>query len=344
MKGCEQMEQENKHTIPKSFSIRTDLAIEARELATAGNAEATDALEGVEVKTKETLDYFLTHVRIYSDEGSQRMGKPKGEYITLESEKLKENDIDCHEKIIRILSESIRSLVPLGKEDCILVAGLGNWNITPDALGPKVVSKILVTRHLQGTLPEEIEKTVRPVAAVSPGVMGITGIETGEILKGIIEKLHPSLLIAIDALAARRSNRINAAIQLSDTGVTPGAGVGNKRMTLNKETLGIPVIAIGVPTVVDAATLVNDTMDRILAEMMQQTEKGTAFYQTLQSLETEEKYQMITEILDPYTGNLFVTPKEVDAVIDRLANIIANAVNIAIHPGITMDDINKYTF
>ena len=335
------MYQTNETNTPKSFSVRTDLAIEARELAQQ-NAQEADQLEGVDVKTKEDPDYFLTHVRIHSEEGSRLMGKPKGDYITLESEKLKENDVECHEKIIKILAENIRSLVKFGEDDCILVAGLGNWNITPDALGPKVVSKILVTRHLQGTLPEEIEETVRPVAAVSPGVMGITGIETGEILKGIVDKLQPSLLIAIDALAARRSNRINAAIQMSDTGVAPGAGVGNKRMMLDKESLGIPVIAIGVPTVVDAATLVNDTMDRILGEMMQQTEKGSAFYQTLQSLEQEEKYQMIADILGPYTGNMFVTPKEVDAVVDRLANIIANAVNIAIHPGVTMEDINKY--
>ena len=335
------MYQTNETNTPKSFSVRTDLAIEARELAQQ-NAQEADQLEGVDVKTKEDPDYFLTHVRIHSEEGSRLMGKPKGDYITLESEKLKENDVECHEKIIKILAENIRSLVKFGEDDCILVAGLGNWNITPDALGPKVVSKILVTRHLQGTLPEEIEETVRPVAAVSPGVMGITGIETGEILKGIVDKLQPSLLIAIDALAARRSNRINAAIQMSDTGVAPGAGVGNNRMMLDKESLGIPVIAIGVPTVVDAATLVNDTMDRILGEMMQQTEKGSAFYQTLQSLEQEEKYQMIADILGPYTGNMFVTPKEVDAVVDRLANIIANAVNIAIHPGVTMEDINKY--
>ena len=343
MKGCEQMYQTNENNAQNSFSVRTDLAIEARELAQQ-NAQAADQLEGVDVETKEDPDYFLTHVRIHSEEGSRLMGKPKGDYITLESEKLKENDVECHEKIIKLLAENIRSLVNFGEDDCILVAGLGNWNITPDALGPKVVSKILVTRHLQGTLPEEIEETVRPVAAVSPGVMGITGIETGEILKGIVDKLQPSLLIAIDALAARRSNRINAAIQMSDTGVAPGAGVGNKRMMLDKESLGIPVIAIGVPTVVDAATLVNDTMDRILGEMMQQTEKGSAFYQTLQSLEQEEKYQMITDILGPYTGNMFVTPKEVDAVVDRLANIIANAINIAIHPGVTMEDINKYTF
>lgn len=335
------MKQKKENLAKLSFSVRTDLAIEARELAQREAAKA-DEVEGVEVETEEQPEYSLTHVRIVSEQGSQRMGKPIGNYITLESEKLKENDVECHERLIAILAENIRSLAKLKKEDCILVAGLGNWNITPDALGPKVVAKILVTRHLQGTLPEEIEQTVRPVAAISPGVMGITGIETGEIIKGIVDKLHPSLLIAIDALAARHSKRINAAIQMSDTGVAPGAGVGNRRMMLDEESLGIPVIAIGVPTVVDAATLVNDTMDRILGEMIQQTEKGSEFYQTLRSLEQEEKYQMIAEILGPYTGNMFVTPKEVDAVVDRLANIIANSINIALHPGITMEDINKY--
>ncbi|MBR3992726.1 MAG: GPR endopeptidase, partial [Anaerotignum sp.] len=230
------MYQTDRKNATNSFSIRTDLAIEARELAQQEAAEANE-LEGVDVKTKETDDYFLTHVEIHSEKGSRLMGKPMGNYITLEAEKLKENDAECHEKIIKVLAENIRSLAQFDEESCILVAGLGNWNITPDALGPKVVSKILVTRHLQGTLPEEIEETVRPVAAVSPGVMGITGIETGEIIKGIVERLQPSLLIAIDALAARRSNRINAAIQLSDTGISPGAGVGNKRMMLDQESL-----------------------------------------------------------------------------------------------------------
>ena len=172
--------------------------------------------------------------------------------------------------------------------------------------------------------------------------MGITGIETGEIIKGLVEKLKPSLVIAIDALAARRSSRINATIQMSDTGVAPGAGVGNPRMILNKETLGVPVIAIGVPTVVDAATLVSDTMDRILSGMIAQAEENSPFYEMLQNLEQEEKYTMIAELLDPYTENMFVTPKEVDAVIERLANIIANSINIALHPGITLKDIGRY--
>ncbi len=335
------MKQKTEKNQPKTFSVRTDLAIEAAALAQKKSAEA---LEGVEAETEEQEEYTLTHVRILSPAGSKRMGKPMGHYITLESEKLKENDAQCHERLIGLLAKQIRSLAKTKREDCILVAGLGNWNITPDALGPKVVSKILVTRHLQGTLPAELEQAVRPVAAVSPGVMGITGIETGEMMKGIVDKLQPSLLIAIDALAARSSNRINAAIQMSDTGISPGAGVGNQRMPLDEVHLGIPVIAIGVPTVVDAATLVNDTMDRILDEMIRQTKNGSAFYETLASLEQEEKYQMITEILGPYTGNLFVTPKEVDAVVDRLANIIANSINIALHNEITLKDINKYAW
>ncbi|MEA5057506.1 MAG: GPR endopeptidase [Anaerotignum propionicum] len=326
-----------------TFQIRTDLAIEARELIQESQEKKEDEPNGVKVETQEGDCYTLTRVSIINDEGSKAMGKPKGEYITIESQKLKENAVDCHEEIIKLLAEQLRKLAKTKEEDCILVAGLGNWNITPDALGPKVISRILVTRHLQGSLPVEIEGTVRPVAAISPGVMGLTGIETGEIIKGLVEKVKPTLLIAIDALAARRSSRINATIQMSDTGVAPGAGVGNKRMMLSQETLGIPVIAIGVPTVVDAATLVNDTMDRILASMIEQTKKGTDFYRMLQDLEEEEKYTMITEILDPYTENMFVTPKEVDAVIDRLSNIIANGINIALHPGITMEDISKYS-
>ncbi len=337
------MKQQEKTEEQAHFCVRTDLAIEARELAQEERAEMQE-LEGVEVETQETGDYHLTRVHIVSEQGSKIMGKPMGNYITIESKRLKENDVECHEAIIQLFAEQLRSLVKLGEHDCILVTGLGNWNITPDALGPKVVSKILVTRHLQGTLPDEIAQTVRPVAAVSPGVMGITGIETGEILKGIVDKLKPSLLIAIDALAARRSNRINAAIQMSDTGVAPGAGVGNRRMMLDEASLGIPVVAIGVPTVVDAATLVNDTMDRILDEMIRQTKEGSAFYTMLHDLEQEEKYQMIADVLGPYTGNLFVTPKEVDAVVDRLANIIANGINIALHPGITMEDINRYAW
>ena len=275
--------------------------------------------------------------------------REKGTYITIEAEDIRTAGYDTGrmKSVAGALAREIKHMLPSGEnkkaEDLsVLVVGLGNRDVTPDALGPYVISNLEVSRHIY--MLKERHKKSKGVSAMIPGVMAQSGMESAEMVAGIVSQIKPDVVIAIDALAARRSNRINAAIQMSDTGVAPGAGVGNKRMTLDEDSLGIPVIAIGVPTVVDAATLVNDTMDRILGEMMQQTEKGTAFYQTLQSLEQEEKYQMIADILGPYTGNMFVTPKEVDAVVDRLANIIANAVNIAIHPGVTMEDINKYTF
>lgn len=325
------------------FSIRTDLAIEATEMLSSKSSEA-DEIEGVEVITEEnpSNDIKVTWVRITNKKGAESMGKPIGNYVTLESPSMKENDADAHEEIIKVLSRNLVKLTKIDKNSLILVVGLGNRYVTPDSLGPNVISKILVTRHITETLPEQIDDAVRPVSAIAPGVMGITGIETGEIVKGITDSIHPDLIIAVDALAARRSNRINSTIQMADTGVIPGSGVGNKRMALNKETLGVPVIAIGIPTVVDAATLVNDTMDKMLDEMIARTEKGSSFYEMLNDLESEEKYYLIREILDPYVGNLFVTPKEVDAVIKRLTNIVSNAVNIALHPAINQNDINKY--
>jgi len=327
--------------IPYHFSVRTDLAVEAKELLHTDDSDDTD---GVELSFEEFCEgrVQITSVKIINESGANLMGKPIGNYITIESEVMKENDTETHEEIMKILAKQLSALCKLKKNGVILVVGLGNWNVTPDALGPKVTGKILVTRHLSGSLPHELEGNVRPVSAISPGVMGLTGIETAEIIKGVTDRVKPDLVIAIDALAARRTNRVNSTIQISDTGINPGAGVGNKRMALSEESLGVPVLAIGVPTVVDAATLVNDTMDRMLAAMAEQAPQDSEFYNMLGNLADEEKYHLITEILNPYTGNMFVTPKEVDAVIERLANIIANGINIALHPGIKMDDINRF--
>ena len=314
------------------FGIRTDLAVEAKELIPQDDGVRT------EVTTED--DFTLTKVQIYTEDGAKKMGKPKGTYLTFESEKLKENDTACHNRMIESIAKELRELAKLKENASVLVVGLGNWNITPDALGPKVVHRILVTRHLKNTLPKELMDTVRPTAAISPGVMGITGIETGEIVKGIVEKIHPDLVIAVDALAARKFRRINTTIQMADTGVCPGSGVGNKRMSLDEETLGVPVIALGVPTVVDAATLVYDTMEKMLEEVsLTEEEQAEALRQ-----DQQKRQAILEEMLTPYAQNMFVTPKEVDAVIDRLADIIANAINIAVHPGITMEDINQYVF
>lgn len=323
------------------FSVRTDLAIEAREMI---QTESEVDVSGVTVEVEKNPDYDITvtWVKILNESGQKSIGKPIGNYITIESPSMKENDVDASEEMIRTLAKKLVELKQLPDEAVILVVGLGNWNVTPDALGPKVVSKIVVTRHLVEYVPEQIDESVRPVSAISPGVMGLTGIETGEIVQGIVSKVHPDLVIAIDALASRKTSRVNSTIQISDTGVNPGSGVGNKRMALNEETLGVPVIAIGVPTVVDAATLVNDTMDILLDTMKKQASKGSEFYTMLQEMNSNEKYQLIQEVLNPYVGNMFVTPKEVDAVIDRLANIIANGLNIALHPGIELGDINRF--
>ena len=322
------------------FSPYTDLALE-----TAENICKTASAEGVEMNTEscDLENTFVTIVNITNDKGVETIGKPIASYITLESSFIKENDIAAHEELISILSRHIKNLCPQNTKT-ILVIGLGNYQVTPDSLGPKVVDKILVTRHIKDTVPEDINNSVASVAALAPGVMGMTGIETVEVVKGVTDHVKPDLVIAIDALAARKVSRVNSTIQLSDTGVAPGAGVGNKRKTIDKESLGVPVIAIGVPTVVDAATMANDTIERVIDALLKESEKGSQFYNMLMDTAEEEKYTLIKEVLDPYAENMFVTPKEVDAVIDNLVNIIANSINIALHPGINLEDINRYKF
>ncbi len=240
------------------------------------------------------------------------------------------------------MAKELKALHKLDKSNKTLVVGLGNWNVTPDALGPKVVDKILVTRHYFEAYKKIEDETMANVSAISPGVMGLTGIETGEIIKGIVEKIKPDLVIAVDALASRKMERVSSTIQISDTGINPGSGVGNKRKGLNEEYLGIPVIAIGVPTVVDAATMVNDTIDMIIGEMKKQSKVGSNFYSMLEEMESEDKYQLIKEVLNPYMGNVMVTPKEVDDLIDDLSKVIANGLNISLHPGIDLKDVNRY--
>jgi len=321
-------------------NIRTDLALENQEHIN----ECGEELSGVDVTTEEDakLGITVTWVKITDETGAAAMGKPIGNYITIESAAMKENDTEAHEEIIKILARKLGSLHNLEPNAVILIIGLGNWQVTPDALGPKVCEKILVTRHLGDDMPLDLQGRVRAVSALSPGVMGLTGIETAEIVKGVAEKIQPDMIIAIDALAARRTSRINATIQMSDAGINPGSGLGNKRAAINKASMGVPVIAVGVPTVVDAATLVNDTMERMLDEMSASAPDEQTFYDMLRGLQENERYGLIKEILDPYEGNMFVTPKDVDAVIGRLANIIANGFNIALHPGITQEDVNRY--
>lgn len=320
-------------------NIRTDLAIEAKEIY---QKENNGSYPGVEVDEYTEEDIKITNVRIIDQVGEKAMGKPKGSYITVEMPEFAHYDSDAMDDVSEVLAKVLTPLIKLEDNMTALVVGLGNSSVTPDALGPEVISRLMVTRHLKELVPDSIDEGIRPVCAISPGVLGTTGIETGEIIRGVVEKIKPNLVICIDALASRKMERVNRTIQIGDTGISPGSGVGNKRMELSERTLGIPVIAIGVPTVVDAATLANDTIDLVLDEMIQQAKNGGEFYNMLKSIDKNEKQKMIHEVLNPYIGNLMVTPKEVDAVIESLSKIIANGINIALQPALGLEDINRY--
>ena len=224
----------------------TDLALEMAEQL------FDDGLEGVDMQIEQQDSIKTTTITISTEDGARNMGKPIGTYVTIESPDIKESDVDAHEEIMKIVVDKLadmRDALGIPSEGSVLVIGLGNRDVTPDALGPQVVSKILVTRHIMETLPKSLLGGLRSLSALAPGVMGATGIETAEVVKGLVDNTKPALVIAIDALAARNISRINQTIQLADTGISPGAGVGNRRMSLNQATLGVPVIAIGVPTV-----------------------------------------------------------------------------------------------
>ena len=320
--------------------IRTDLAIEAREFY--NKQENRGDIPGVDVNVENMGDVTVTRVKVAEEVGARIIGKPKGNYITIEVPKLKDNDKDLHDEVAKILAEEVSSIVELNDQSVILVVGLGNWNVTPDALGPRVVEHLLVTRHIKEYIPEQIDEGVRSVCAVAPGVLGITGIETSEIIRGIVDRVKPNLVIAIDALASRKMERVSTTIQLADTGINPGSGVGNNRKELSKESMGVPVIAIGVPTVVDAATMASDTIDLVIDSLINESPNGGEFYNMLKTMDRNEKYKLISEVISPFIGNLMVTPKEIDRLIDDVAIVIANGLNLALHPSIGPEDMERY--
>ncbi|KAJ49211.1 spore protease [Clostridium tetanomorphum] len=320
-------------------SVRTDLAVEAKELY---EEKSSGKIPGVEVEEYREGFIKVTNVKIVSEEGERVMNKPKGSYITIDIPEISGYDKDTMEEVSEVLAKVLSPLVKLEDSMTALVVGLGNWNVTPDALGPKVVEGLMITRHLKELIPNEIDEGIRPVCAIAPGVLGLTGIETGEIIKAVSNKIKPNLIICIDALASRKLDRINRTIQIGNTGISPGSGVGNKRMEISERTLGIPVIAIGVPTVVDAATVANDTIDMVIDAMINQATEGSKFYNMLKDLNRDEKQRMIEEVLNPYVGNLMVTPKEVDSVIDSISKVISTGINIALQPALDLNQINNY--
>ena len=311
------------------YNFRTDLALERRNLyRTANNIK--NEIDGIETEEEKVGDDILTtRVKVLSKQGEEAINKPIGNYITIDIKNLKVANEDEMQKASEVVTKELKSLIDkhVSSKDPVLVVGLGNLYVTPDALGPKVINEIDITRHLLEYMPEVLNEDTRSVSAVSPGVLGTTGIETQEILKGIVQNINPKLIIIIDALSSRSIERISSSIQIADTGIVPGAGVGNTRKELTKDSLGVPVIAIGIPTVVEAATIAADSLTMFIQKVQEQA-KSNDF---LNQLQEEDKYEMIKEVLSPNDYNFIVTPKEIDELIENMKDIVARGINFAIN-------------
>ncbi len=311
------------------YNFRTDLALERRNLyRTANNIK--NEIDGIETEEEKVGDDILTtRVKVLSKQGEEAINKPIGNYITIDIKNLKVANEDEMQKASEVVTKELKALIDkhVSSKDPVLVVGLGNLYVTPDALGPKVINEIDITRHLLEYMPEVLNEDTRSVSAVSPGVLGTTGIETQEILKGIVQNINPKLIIIIDALSSRSIERISSSIQIADTGIVPGAGVGNTRNELTKDSLGVPVIAIGIPTVVEAATIAADSLTMFIQKVQEQA-KSNDF---LNQLQEEDKYEMIKEVLSPNDYNFIVTPKEIDELIENMKDIVARGINFAIN-------------
>lgn len=317
----------------EKYSIRTDLALEDKERFESDNVE----VQGVSLKEDydEEREIKVTTVKIETENGAKVMRKPVGTYITMEAPNMSVPDEDYHDEISKELSKFLERFVEKDKEDySILVVGLGNRKVTPDALGPYVVDNLNITRHIVKEYGKYAmgEDDVRLVSAIVPGVMAQTGMETVEIVKAIVQETKPDMIIAVDALAARSSKRLNRTIQITDTGINPGSGVGNHRNAITRDTVGVPVVAIGVPTVVDAATIVNDTMENlILALESSETLRGVGV--VMQGYNAAEKYELVKELISPHLNGLFVTPKDIDETVKRISYTISEALNMLFSKG-----------
>lgn len=326
------------------MTFRTDLAIESENFM---KLEKRNSLKGVETETGEQDGVHITRVHIKDAYGETMMKKKMGHYVTLESELLRERDPKTFDNTANLISTELKRIIEekkLAPEPKVLVVGLGNRHVTADSLGPFAVEHLFVTRHLLTYMPEELGEGYSSLAAISPGVMGLTGIETMEVVEGIIENIKPDVLLVIDALAARDMKRVASTIQLTDTGIHPGAGVGNNRKEMSQESLGIPVIAIGIPTVVDAATIANDSINAVIESLGQnlEGEDEVKYQQLFRGMAEEEKYTLIKNTLSPYDHNLIVTPKEIDGLMEDLSKILASGINMAFHSAITRDNAYQY--
>lgn len=361
------------------YSVRTDLAVEAKDMAVEEkikNNETNTDIEGVIIKDRREGDIKISSVEI-TEQGEKTIGKKAGNYLTIEVQGIRQQDSELQQQVEEVFAKEFSKFLNssnISKDASCLIVGLGNWNVTPDSLGPLVCENVIVTRHLFKLQPENVEEGYRSVSALAPGVMGLTGLETSDIIFGVVEKSKPDFIIAIDALASRSIERVNATIQISDTGIHPGSGVGNKRKELSKETLGVPVIAIGVPTVVDAVSITSDAIDYLLKHFGKEMREGNRpssslapsgmtfgekrvlteedlpgeqhrkmFMGIVGTLEDEEKRKLIHEVLAPLGHNLMVTPKEVDVFIEDMANLLANGLNASLHTYVNQQNVGYQT-
>lgn len=299
--------------------IRTDLALEVRESFPEDDVEIKGVILNEDFDKKNNIR--ISTVEIKDEAGARAMEKPIGTYITIEAPDLNNSSDDYHKTVSRYIEKYLKKLTGKLYRDEILVVGLGNREVTPDALGPQVVDNLFVTRHLIREFGNEFKEKnhLSNVSAISPGVMAQTGMETLEIIKGVIKETNPKLIIVIDALASRSVSRLNTTIQIADTGISPGSGVGNNRKALNEDSLGVKVIAIGVPTVVDAATIVADTLTRYM--------EATGFNE-------EETYKFISEVNNNKMNNMFVTPKNIDEMVKRISYTLSEALNSCFSPSV----------
>lgn len=359
----------------KSFEIRTDLAVEAKDMYVSRQTKKESEIPGVNIQERKEGRIRITEVEV-DEVGAEHIGKKKGSYRTIYSDAIKEQDTNYIEETAKIFAKELLGLLEknnVSKEDSVLIVGLGNRNVTPDALGPLTTDKVLVTNHLFIYEPQYVKEGYRRVALMEPGVMGVTGIETSDIIRGVVDKFKPKCVIAVDALAARSMERVNTTIQLSDSGIHPGSGVGNKRKELSKDTLGIPVIAAGVPTVVDAVTITSDAIDfalkhfgkevrekdkpsksltpagmtfgkrKLSDEDMPSDAEREKFFGMIGTLNNQEKRALISEVLSPLGHNLMVTPKEVDGYMKDMAHLIAEGLNAALHENVNVENFGMYT-
>ncbi len=328
------------------YSVRTDLAVEAKEMA---QGPLKTPIPGVNEEVEEADGIKVTRLGVANNAGSQAIGRAVGNYVTLEVPALRGGDTGLQQKVSVVFArefEQFMNRIGINKNSSVLIVGLGNWNVTPDSLGPLVVENALITRQFYELVPDQVSPGYRNVSAIAPGVLGLTGIESSEVVQGIVDRTKPDVIIAIDALASRSLERINTTIQIADIGIHPGSGIGNKRRGLTKEILGVPCIAIGVPTVCYASTIVNNVLE-MMKNHFGQMGDGKAHTKEimgmLDDISEQERLQLVKEVLEPLGHDLIVTPKEIDEFIEEIANIVASGLNAALHDAVDPGNVGAYT-